>query len=55
MFSLTDSLVNMQQNRHYLSHHTLNVLLHYIVKHQYWKTRENLKHASLSTTNHKVV
>jgi len=25
------------------------------VKHQYRKTSENLKHASLSTTNHKVV
>jgi len=36
-------------------HHTLNVSLHYLVKHQYRKTSENLKHPSLSTTKHKVV
>jgi len=29
--------------------------LNYLVKHQYWKTGENLMHASLSTTNHNVV
>ena len=34
---------------------TLNVSLHYLVKHQYRKTIENLTHASLSTTDHKVV
>jgi len=53
--SVSDSLVSMQQNRHWLSHHTLNVSLHYLVKHQYEKTIENLMHASLSATNHKVV
>jgi len=39
-FSLPDSVVNMQ-----LSHHTLNMSLHYLVKHQCRKNSENLKHA----------
>jgi len=38
-----------------LSYHTLNVSLHYLVKHQYRKTSEHLMHALLSVTNHKVV
>jgi len=37
------------------SHHTLNLLLQYLVKDQRRKTSENLKHASLSTINNKVV
>jgi len=37
IFSLSDSLVNMQQNRHELSHHTLHVSLNYLVKHPYRK------------------
>jgi len=53
--SLIVSLVSMQQNGHKLSHHTLNMLLHYLVKCQYRKTSEYLKHVSLSTTNHKVL
>jgi len=30
----TDSLVNLQQNLHYLFHHTLILMLHYLVKYQ---------------------
>ena len=34
LLSLTDSLVNLQQNLDYLFHHTLIALLHYLVKYQ---------------------
>ena len=34
ILSLTDSVINLQQISHLLSHHTLNVLLHYPVKYR---------------------
>jgi len=39
----------------YASKYATKPSLHYLVKHQHRKTSENLKHASLSMINHKVV
>jgi len=44
MLSQIDSLVNLQQSRIQISHHTLNMSLHYLVKYECQKTGGNLKY-----------
>jgi len=41
---LADSAVNLQQTRILISHHTLNMSLHYAVKYECQKTGDNLKY-----------
>jgi len=53
-FSLTDSLVNLQQIHAYMSHHPFNMLLHYLVKNECQKTGGNLKYVLWLMINHKV-
>jgi len=47
-----ESVANLQQTDIEIFHHTLNMLLHYIVKYECQKTGSNLKYVS---TNQKVV
>jgi len=43
-FLLTDSAVNLQQTYIYISHHTLNMSLHYLVKYECQQTGGILKY-----------
>jgi len=48
-------VVNWQQTRIEISHHTLNTSLHYFVKYECQKTGSNLKDVLRLMINHKVV
>jgi len=55
IFSLADSVVNLQQTRVYIFHHALNMLLHYLVKYECQKNGIILKYVLQLMMNHKVV
>ena len=44
LFSLTDSVINLQQNYVEIFHHALNTSLHYLVKYESQKNGVNLKY-----------